>query len=227
MCAFLWLKSGKKVGLGIGIICVLLGLFFVMPVEWQDRMLGITHYQQDGSAMGRINAWWMAFNLAKDHPLVGGGFGTFRTAMFAIYAPNPDDFHDAHSIYFEVLGEHGFIGLGLFVSLGALALRTGGKIIRQCRGIADLQWIANLASMLQASLIGYFVGGAFLGLAYFDFYYQLVALIVVLRVLVEDYLAAHQEASGQPGIANVRAFGSIAGDHVPLARSGSWRTPGG
>ncbi len=221
MCAFLWLKSQKKVGLGIGIISVLLALFFIMPMEWQDRMLGISNYQQDGSAMGRINAWWMAFNLAKDHPLVGGGFGTFRTAMFAIYAPNPDDFHDAHSIYFEVLGEHGFVGLGLFILLGSMALRTGGKIIKQCKGIADLKWVADLASMLQASLVGYFVGGAFLGLAYFDFYYQLVALIVVLRVLVEDYLKAQQEAPGGPGIAGVRGFGTVSRDNVPVARSGS------
>ena len=34
-----------------------------------------------------------------------------RPEMFARYAPDPDDVHDAHSIYFEVLGEHGFVGL--------------------------------------------------------------------------------------------------------------------
>jgi len=221
MCAFLWLKSKQKVGLGLGIICILTALFFAMPAEWQDRMMGISDYQEDGSAMGRINAWWMAFNLAKDHPLVGGGFGTFRTAMFAIYAPDPEDFHDAHSIYFEVLGEHGFVGLTFFLMLGYLALRTGGRIIRQCRGVDGLQWASDLAAMLQASLVAYLIGGAFLGLAYFDLYYQLIAMLVVTRLLVEDHLKEQQAASGVPGISGIRGFGAAPTDHVPIARSRS------
>ena len=44
--------------------------------------------------------------------------------------------------------------------------------------------MSDLAAMLQVSLIGYAASGAFLGLAYFDLYYHLIALIVILRVLL-------------------------------------------
>ena len=53
-----------------------------MPQQWFERMATIKTYEQDASAMGRINAWNMAFNLAKDRPL-GGGFDAFQWDMFA------------------------------------------------------------------------------------------------------------------------------------------------
>ena len=63
--------------------------------------------------MGRINAWTMALNLAKDN-FFGGGFSIYESAVFARYAPDPEA-RAAHSIYFQVLGEHGFVGLFLFL----------------------------------------------------------------------------------------------------------------
>ena len=128
--------------------------------------------------MGRINAWHTAFNLAKDR-ITGGGFETFQAPTFDQYAPDPNNVHDVHSIYFEVMGEHGFIGFGLFVLIGLLAWRTGSKVIRECRKNPDRKWASDLAAMTQVSLIGYATGGAFLGLAYFDYYYHLVIILVL------------------------------------------------
>lgn len=76
-------------------------------------------YAQDSSALGRLNAWWMAFNLAKAN-FFGGGFAIYNAQTFALYAPDPTDIHAAHSIYFMVLGEHGFVGLALFLLLWIL-----------------------------------------------------------------------------------------------------------
>ncbi len=42
--------------------------------------------------------------------------------------------------------------------------------------------------MLQVSLLGYAVSGAFLGLAYFDLYYNLIALIVLAKTLAQKSL---------------------------------------
>jgi probable O-glycosylation ligase (exosortase A-associated) len=178
---FLWLKSRRKVPTAIMAGVAVWLIVTIMPQQWFDRMATIQAYEQDQSAMGRINSWWMAFNLAKDRPL-GGGFDAFRSAMFARYAPDPDDVHDAHSIYFEVLGEHGFVGLALFLILGVLTWRTASKIIKTARQKAQTRWAADLAAMIQVSLVGYASAGAFLGLAYFDFYYTLVALVVLCQV---------------------------------------------
>jgi hypothetical protein len=94
---------------------------------------------------------------------------------------------DAHSIYFEVLAEHGFIGLGLFLTIGMLSLSGCRRLIKDNKRDPDRRWIVNLAAMIQVSLIGYAVGGAFLGLAYFDYYYAIIALIIGLQVVSKSY----------------------------------------
>jgi probable O-glycosylation ligase (exosortase A-associated) len=183
MGVFLWLKSRNKfftalLG-GMAVALVLL----VMPQQWYDRMATIETYQTDASAVGRINAWKMAFNMAKDRPL-GGGFDSFHDYTFALYAPDPDDVHDAHSIYFEVLGEHGFVGLGVFLLLGLMTWRTASWVIRRAHRDRERRWVADLAAMIQVSLVGYATAGAFLGLAYFDYYYTLVGLVVLCKTVL-------------------------------------------
>jgi len=42
--------------------------------------------------------------------------------------------------------------------------------------------------MTQTALIAYFVGGSFLGLAYWDYPYILVVMLVATRVAVERHL---------------------------------------
>lgn len=189
MGAFFWLKSRTKILTGLLAVFSVVSIMAVMPQQWFDRMQTIQSYEQDASALGRINAWKMAFNLAKDKPL-GGGFETFRPPTFAIYAPEPDRVHDAHSIYFEVLGEHGFVGLALFLVLGLMTWRSASWVIRQTRDDPGRHWAADLAAMVQVSLVGYASAGAFLGLGYFDFYYTLVAVIVLCRLAVATPVGA-------------------------------------
>ena len=135
--------------------------------------------------MGRINAWWMAWNLAKDR-FFGGGFAIYEPDIFALYAPNPQDVHAAHSIYFQVLGEHGFVGLALFLMIWMLVWRSAGWLRRNGAKQPESQWAAHLGAMCQASLVAYAVGGAFLSLAYFDLPYNLLVLVIVARRWVED-----------------------------------------
>lgn len=187
---FLIIKSRQRARFMIAAAIAVPIMLLSMPDAWFDRMGTISEYQQDPSAMGRINAWGFAFNLAKDHPITGGGFRVFTENLFLTYAPNPADFHDAHSIYFEILGEQGFIGLALFLSIGFLSLKYCNRIIRAARGRTDLIWAGDLAAMLQVSLIGYATGGAFLGLAYYDLYYDIVAVVIVLHHHVRMTLTA-------------------------------------
>jgi probable O-glycosylation ligase (exosortase A-associated) len=166
----------------LGIIAIGLVLS-VMPQQWYDRMATIQNYENDQSAMGRINAWKMAFNMAKDRPL-GGGFDAFHDYSFALYAPNPDNVHASHSIYFEVLGEQGFVGFGLFLMLALMTWSTASWVIKRAHRDREKRWVADLAAMIQVSLVGYASAGAFLGLAYFDYYYTLIALVVLCKTVL-------------------------------------------
>lgn len=178
MFAFLIIRGRHKLILSTLAIFMIPIAFLVMPDSWFERMESIRDFRQDQSAMGRINAWSFAFRVASDRPLLGGGFECFTPRLFHVYAPDPTDFHDAHSIYFEVLGEHGFIGLFIFLALGALLWRTCSWMISRSERVAEVAWVSDLARMLQIGLFGYAVSGAFVGLAYFDLYYNFIAIAV-------------------------------------------------
>ena len=185
MAMVLWIRMPKKiVGAGVMIVTAI-ALLALMPETWDARMRTIAEYQSDGSAMGRINAWLMAFNLANDRP-IGGGFSIITDELFAKYAPDPLDIHAAHSIYFQVLGEHGWFGLFLYLLLGLLAFRMASKVRKLARNKPEDRWMFDLVGMCQVSMVGYAVGGAFLSLAYFDLPYNVLVIIVAcMRYLRE------------------------------------------
>jgi probable O-glycosylation ligase (exosortase A-associated) len=197
MGAYLIWKSPGRWKLAFAAAIMVPVLLMFMPSTWYSRMDTIGSYEQDASAMGRINAWWFAFNVAKDRPLVGGGFGTFNPELFERFAPVPEDFHDAHSIYFEVLAEQGFVGLTLFLLLWWFVFSSCRAVDSLTKGRQELQWAANLCRMVQVSLFGYAVSGAFLGMAYFDLVYCLIAIVVLTRSLVEQHLVEAQAFSAE------------------------------
>jgi probable O-glycosylation ligase (exosortase A-associated) len=209
MGVFLWLKSKHKIRIALLFILAVPVMLAFMPERWDARMSTISTYEQDASVMGRFNAWGMAFNLAKDRPFVGGGFEIAEIGTFARYAPDRDfpvsDMpRAAHSIYFQALGEHGFVGLGLYLLFAFLTWRSGDWIIRNTKNLSGYQWASALASMIQVSLVGFATGGAFLSLLYFDVPYYLMAAMVATRILVEKELV-EQTALAMP----VKSTGSL------------------
>ena len=180
MALVLWWRGKNRLVGAVVMVVIGAALLSLMPAEWWERMNTIKTYDADASAMGRINAWMMAFNLAKSK-FFGGGFMVWTPEVFGMYAPDPMDVHAAHSIYFMVLGEQGFVGLLLFLTLFTMVWFSAGTLRTQARGKPETQWLSDLGSMLQVSLAGYAVGGAFLSLSYWDLPYNLLVLAVVGR----------------------------------------------
>ena len=168
-----------------------------LPEEWFDRMHTIETYQEDASVQGRFEAWKFAVNKAVEHPLTGGGFETFRAAYV-----------DSHSAYFQILGHHGFVALFMWLSLLFGTIVALERLRRQALMLDDVAWIQDYARAVQISLIGYAVGGAFLGVAYWDIFYHLVALCVLLKVMLHK-AQQEQEIQIAPAIRRVRPSGAI------------------
>jgi putative inorganic carbon (HCO3(-)) transporter len=208
-----WWKSRNKVGTGLLIAMAVMLAAAVMPEEWYQRMNTIETYDQDDSALGRINAWKTAWNLAN-HRFLGGGFEMWHEQVFQLYAPDPTNVHDAHSIYFKVLGEHGYVGLFLFLSLLAMTWFKCRTVIRLAKHRPDALWASDLAAMVQVSMVGYMSAGAFLGLSYFDYIYHLVAVAVVVHYL----LTVPQPASDIPARSGVQR-------PATMSRLGALRQP--
>jgi probable O-glycosylation ligase (exosortase A-associated) len=202
MGAYFWWKSRAKFTLGVGIGMLGVVLLIFMPESWMERMETIAEYKHESSASARLHAWEMLYRIANDRPL-GAGFDPYSKELWAKYMPEWHGVHSAHSIYFEVLGEHGWFGLALYLLMWLLAWRCGRQVVAATRHRQELQWANGLATMIQVSLIGYFVGGAFQNLAYWDLpYYE-----IILLVLMRDYIrrqpatAASVQAAAAPGTA--------------------------
>ena len=117
-----------------------------------------------------------------------------------------------HSIYFEVLGEHGWTGLVIFLMLGTIAFFTCSRTIKLSRASLEYKWSGDLAKMLQVSLVGYAAAGTFLNVATFDLYYHVLSIIVMNRILVG------QENQGRVLSTPLQIFRD---DPVPLATARS------
>jgi probable O-glycosylation ligase (exosortase A-associated) len=158
------------------------------PQAWTDRMDKMAHGEVDSSMMQRLIAWRTGWNLAMDYPITGGGLEAYPdVAVFKHYQPEEmpggRESSGPHSIYFQVLGELGFPGLLLFVLLlGSCFLSIRG-LRHRARRRDPAHWAILYSRMFEVSLAAFAVSGAFLGRAYFDLWYEIVACIVVLRVL--------------------------------------------
>lgn len=192
--AFVLAAKGKRpIQMSILLGALLVAAILFMPESWTGRMETIQTYQQDSSAMSRIYTWQTLWNLALDRPLVGGGFATDNPFVFALYAPERVGDYEggvvlvAHSIYFQALGEHGFPGLILYLLFGYFSWRKAGKLVQQTRDDPEFKdWVPLLMRMVQVSLVGFAVGGAFLTLVHFDLPYYIVGFVVLVDATLRE-----------------------------------------
>lgn len=203
MTLFLWWRGNSRFGGGIVLGAAALLLVAFMPDLWMARMETIREYEVDASAMGRINAWVTAWGIALNYP-TGIGFDIARPELFARYGLFPDAARSAHSNYFQILANHGFVGLALYLWIFIATWRSAGRLRSHSHGNSQANWCAELGAMCQVSLVGYAVGGAFLDLAYFDLPYNVLVLVLVTE-----------------GWLRTRAW-----EREPVHSSGWWRIPG-
>ncbi len=193
MGAFLWLKAPRKLVGGVLMAVAGVTMLTFMPEHWWARMETIQDYREDDSALGRLNAWQFAWRMASDN-FFGGGFMIYEPDLFLKYAPDPDRIHAAHSIYFQVLGEHGFVGLALFLAVGVFTWLDARRLIKTSRLDPSLKWASDLGRMVQVSMVGFAVGGAFLSLAYYDLPYNVTVMVVCAVHLVSRRTAETHQA---------------------------------
>lgn len=193
---YFWLKSRHKIQIGLGIILFAVLTFSFMPQSWHDRMDTIQNYEEDASARERIDSWTLAVRVANDR-ITGGGLNTWSKQVFNWYLPGAKPFA-AHSIYFSVLGEHGWIGLFLFLLILFMSWRTASSLIRQYRKDPENKWIADLAEMIRISLLAFMSGGAFLSLSYFDLPWHLFAVLVVMKKFIPETIQANRKEEVAP-----------------------------
>ena len=179
-----------------------------LPSAFTDRMSTIKTYQADESASTRIAVWGWTLDYARQHPF-GGGFYAFKGNKLryelkaedgkggTATAPErvtTDQARAWHSSYFEMLGEQGYPGLLLWLTIQLVGLVRMEVLRRRYRDPAgDLAWAGALAGALQTAQAVYLLGSAFVGIASNPFIYMLVGAQIGL-----DAYTARQVLAGRP-----------------------------
>jgi probable O-glycosylation ligase (exosortase A-associated) len=191
------LRSRQKAA--VLLIAAVLGIaaFQFFPDYWARRVQSIGNFNSDASVEGRFQAWTHAIHVAMARPLIGGGMGAFSLPVFEEYSPGLPN-RAAHSIYFQTLGEQGFVGLALFLALMAAGARNCLAAMQRARGRPDLAWVATLGRSLLFAMVGYATAGAFVSLANLDLYYMILALTVALQRVAGMAEAAAEPAPSPP-----------------------------
>lgn len=188
LLGMLWLRSKHKILYGsLALLLAMVGLAMVSG-EWYDRMATISTFRTEDSALARIAVWLWTLQYAVAHPL-GGGFGVYLIDNFRLPIEGTDDFLTVsgrafHSIYFEVLGEQGIIGFGIFATIIGTMLFYLRSVQNACRGVTEFVWLYELSTAVMMSSIVYLVGGAFVGIAFQPLLYYWFACAISLHQYV-------------------------------------------
>ncbi len=182
-----WRLRFATAALVVGVIAAPLA-----PERFWVRLESITQQQsadtRDQSSASRIESFETAWNIAVSRPFTGAGFKAHSSPdIWAIYyGPVYRNTYDPHSIYFQLLGEHGLLGFGLYMGMFISTLLTLRRLRKRWRNHPDNGYLSHYAEMTQLSLYPFLVCGAFIPAAYIDISYFLVATTSMLFVLSQE-----------------------------------------
>lgn len=191
-----WMISHRKMVSLMVVTVFAIGIAQVAPERWFDRIESIQTAGEDDSFMNRVAAWRVSLSIANDHPVLGGGFNAVQNYwIWDEYKNRPSVFNvdvskyspkAAHSIYFQVLGDLGYLGLMLFLALlgSAFYARSRVKCIYEQtrRGL----WALDLCNAGCLALVAFMAAGGGVSLAYFELVYFLIVMMSLLPSIMQS-----------------------------------------
>ena len=201
LVALLSLRTVKRKALYLGALAAAaLVATPLLPAAFTSRMSTIGAPQADESASTRLAVWAWTWDYAKSHPF-GGGFNAYRQNYFVYQLQSTDGSGPRlvvdkarayHSAYFEMLGEQGYPGFLMWLTIN-LAGIIRMEVLRRRHRDGELAWAGSLAGALQSAHLVYLLGAAFVGIGFQPFIYMLIGAQIGL-----DTYAGRQGAGERP-----------------------------
>jgi len=185
----MFLRSKRKVTYLLTSAVVGAGLLAVTSDKWTARISTIEDYETENSAKVRILVWRWTIDYVAQHPL-GGGFRVWLKSHIVLTSNNPNVLQTEqngrafHNIFFAVLGEHGYPGLFLYLSLIAVLFVSLQRVIRQTAGQKTHEWAHDLAKALQITIAVLLACGNFIDISFEPLVWYLFTMVVCLREYV-------------------------------------------
>lgn len=206
---YMWWRSPRKGLSAVAIVIVAIGALAYAPSVFFDRMRTITNYEEETSALSRIDSWRAGLGMAMSNPL-GVGAGNYPNS-FPKYRPadaratNPNRYMTAHSMYFLVLGELGFPTLALYVWTLIIGNVRRNARIRDTLAAAgvdrpEIHDSVRTLNLLNTSIIGFAIAGAFLSVAYYPHIFVLIGMVVAQRSLAVNHIETKYAADARAGL---------------------------
>lgn len=191
-----WMISHRKL-VSLMVVAVLaFGIAQVAPERWFDRIESIQTAGEDDSFMNRVAAWRVSLSIANDHPVLGGGFNAVQNFwIWDEYKDRPSVFNvdvskyspkAAHSIYFQVLGDLGYLGLLLFLALLGSAFYARSRVKRIYEQTKRGLWALDLCNAGCLALVAFMAAGGGVSLAYFELVYFLIVMMSLLPSIMQS-----------------------------------------
>ena len=179
---FMWLQSKRKVMIASGLALAMIPAIAFMPAKWTERMSTIGEATQDASFMGRVDAWVINAKLAAKYPLTGAGLrnGYNEEIAATVDTKRAKSAKAAHSIYFEVLGGAGIVGLLIYLGIFATAILECWRLERHHANKGAHPWKGQFAYYAQISIFVFAAGGASVSMEMWDGYLMVIALVAAL-----------------------------------------------
>jgi probable O-glycosylation ligase (exosortase A-associated) len=215
----MWFRSQRKMVFSLVILAGAALVGAIASDRWEARVSTIND-PTENSSLGRILVWRWTIGYVASHPF-GGGFDSYLISEITMPPAEGESeglvirgkaFHNA---YIEVLGEHGYPGLAIFLGLilcSVIGLQRTAAWAKKTEGMA---WLRDLALALQTSLVTLIACSMFIGIAFQPMFYYIFALNICLTNYRQRAAVALQAAPTQA----VEAPGAPPA----AAASGGWR----
>ncbi|MCI0493302.1 MAG: O-antigen ligase family protein [Planctomycetes bacterium] len=194
---YFWVVISKRKMLGlIGLMVIGLAVLVLAPENYFSRMQTLSTYEEDTSATNRLLMWGKSIEMAFDHPLLGVGAGSFNSAYGRYYrgGDDPTKWLSTHSVYFKVLAEYSFLGIGLFLGTILLNVRENRRTSRHLKELGQTApFAAAVPEFANMAIVAYSVAATFLTGVNYPHLYILTAVTLALKGM-----AYSKPADGQP-----------------------------
>ncbi len=144
------------------LVATIVAVAAAAPMVFPDRVFTradtLVNYESDCSANQRFMSWVVHWNVAKTYPLTGAGFN-FEDSTNGRYLEFGSEKYAhcflasssaAHNIYFQILGQHGFIAFAVWLLLLIVVQIKLARLRRQARLTAETTWMATYAGGLRS-----------------------------------------------------------------------------